>query len=190
MFLEQVNYINITAFSYSLETEEEQQYLASSHVNISTDSLQGGRKYLVWVQAVNALGMEDSPPLQVHLDDIGKEWEMLHVFYYRQLICTDGVKWSKSEQSTPKVPADYKQSKFSDILPPEAILQLGILLVSFLDGSGFRNMFWEFVFQKPERLRETGNLPQKNLSPFKGRCNKTRIVLRYDEPYVVKAMAY
>ncbi|XP_052577920.1 interleukin-23 receptor [Peromyscus californicus insignis] len=54
----------------SLETEEEQQYLASSHVNISTDSLQGGRKYLVWVQAVNALGMEDSPPLQVHLDDI------------------------------------------------------------------------------------------------------------------------
>ncbi|KAL1778041.1 interleukin-23 receptor, partial [Sigmodon hispidus] len=54
----------------SLETEEEQQYLASSYVNIATDSLQGGRKYLVWVQAVNALGTEDSPQLQVHLDDI------------------------------------------------------------------------------------------------------------------------
>ncbi|ERE66391.1 interleukin-12 receptor subunit beta-2 [Cricetulus griseus] len=54
----------------SLETEEEQQYLASSHVNISTDSLQGGKKYLVWVQAVNALGVEDSPQLQVYLDDI------------------------------------------------------------------------------------------------------------------------
>ncbi|XP_031237963.1 interleukin-23 receptor isoform X2 [Mastomys coucha] len=54
----------------SFETEEEQQYLASSYVTISTDSLQGGRKYLVWVQAVNALGMENSQQLQVHLDDI------------------------------------------------------------------------------------------------------------------------
>ncbi|XP_049986289.1 interleukin-23 receptor [Alexandromys fortis] len=54
----------------SLETEEEQQYLASSYATISTDSLQGGKKYLVWVQAVNALGMEDSPRLQIHLDDI------------------------------------------------------------------------------------------------------------------------
>lgn len=54
----------------SLETEEQQQYLASNYVNISTDSLQGGRKYLVWVQAVNALGMENSQQLQVHLDDI------------------------------------------------------------------------------------------------------------------------
>ncbi|XP_008842825.1 interleukin-23 receptor [Nannospalax galili] len=54
----------------SLETEEEQQYLTSSYVNISTDSLQGGRKYLVWVQAVNALGMKESTKLQVHLDDI------------------------------------------------------------------------------------------------------------------------
>ncbi|XP_055468499.1 interleukin-23 receptor [Psammomys obesus] len=54
----------------SLETGEEQQYLASSYVNISTDSLQGGKKYLVWVQAVNALGMKDSQQLQVHLDDI------------------------------------------------------------------------------------------------------------------------
>lgn len=74
MFQEQVNYINITCgFAYSLETEEEQQYLASSYATISTDSLQGGKKYLVWVQAVNALGMEVSPRLQIHLDDIGKE---------------------------------------------------------------------------------------------------------------------
>ncbi|XP_028638295.1 interleukin-23 receptor isoform X1 [Grammomys surdaster] len=54
----------------SLETEEQQQYLASNSVNISTDSLQGGRKHLVWVQAVNVLGMANSQPLQVHLDDI------------------------------------------------------------------------------------------------------------------------
>ncbi|XP_051059059.1 interleukin-23 receptor [Phodopus roborovskii] len=54
----------------SLDTEEEHQYPASSYVNISTDSLPGGKKYLVWVQAINALGMEDSPRLQVHLDDI------------------------------------------------------------------------------------------------------------------------
>ncbi|NP_653131.3 interleukin-23 receptor precursor [Mus musculus] len=54
----------------SLETEEEQQYLASSYVKISTDSLQGSRKYLVWVQAVNSLGMENSQQLHVHLDDI------------------------------------------------------------------------------------------------------------------------
>uniref|UniRef100_A0A2K6DKC2 Interleukin 23 receptor n=1 Tax=Macaca nemestrina TaxID=9545 RepID=A0A2K6DKC2_MACNE len=54
----------------SLETEEEQQYLTSSYINISTDSLQGGKKYLVWVQAENALGMEESKQLQIHLDDI------------------------------------------------------------------------------------------------------------------------
>nr|KAF6382248.1 interleukin 23 receptor [Pipistrellus kuhlii] len=54
----------------SLETEEEQQYLSSNSINISTDSLQGGKKYLVWVQAANVLGMEKSKQLQVHLDDI------------------------------------------------------------------------------------------------------------------------
>ncbi|XP_011850372.1 PREDICTED: interleukin-23 receptor [Mandrillus leucophaeus] len=54
----------------SLETEEEQQYLTSSYINISTDSLQDGKKYLVWVQAENALGMEESKQLQIHLDDI------------------------------------------------------------------------------------------------------------------------
>ncbi|XP_006089872.1 interleukin-23 receptor [Myotis lucifugus] len=54
----------------SLETEEEQQYLASNYINISTDSLQGGKKYLVWVQAANVLGTEKSKQLQVHLDDI------------------------------------------------------------------------------------------------------------------------
>lgn len=55
-----------------METEEEQQYLASSFINISTDSLQGGKKYLVWVQAANVLGTETSEPLQIDLDDIGK----------------------------------------------------------------------------------------------------------------------
>ncbi|KAK2497997.1 hypothetical protein MC885_005666 [Smutsia gigantea] len=54
----------------SLETEEEQQYLTSSYANISTNSLQGGKKYLVWVQAANVLGMEKSKQLQIHLDDI------------------------------------------------------------------------------------------------------------------------
>ncbi|XP_006171465.1 interleukin-23 receptor [Tupaia chinensis] len=54
----------------SLETEEEQQYITSSYINISTDSLRGGKKYLVWVQATNALGMEESQQLQIHLDDI------------------------------------------------------------------------------------------------------------------------
>ncbi|XP_025283861.1 interleukin-23 receptor [Canis lupus baileyi] len=54
----------------SLEKEEEQQYLSSSYINISTDSLQGGKKYLVWVQAANALGMEKSKQLQINLDDI------------------------------------------------------------------------------------------------------------------------
>ncbi|XP_012657092.1 interleukin-23 receptor [Otolemur garnettii] len=54
----------------SLETEEEQQYLTSSCINISTDSLQGGKEYLVWVRAVNALGTGESKHLQIHLDDI------------------------------------------------------------------------------------------------------------------------
>uniref|UniRef100_A0A8C9QA93 Interleukin-23 receptor n=1 Tax=Spermophilus dauricus TaxID=99837 RepID=A0A8C9QA93_SPEDA len=54
----------------SLETEEEQQYLATNCINISMDSLQAGRQYLVWVQAANALGVEESEPLQIHLDDI------------------------------------------------------------------------------------------------------------------------
>ncbi|KAF6109153.1 interleukin 23 receptor [Phyllostomus discolor] len=54
----------------SLETEEHQQYLTSSYINISTDSLQGGKKYLIWVQAANVLGTEKSKQLQVHLDDI------------------------------------------------------------------------------------------------------------------------
>lgn len=57
----------------SLETKEEQQYFTSSFINISTDSLQSGKKYLVWVQAANALGMEESERLQIHLDDIGKK---------------------------------------------------------------------------------------------------------------------
>ncbi|XP_070123599.1 interleukin-23 receptor isoform X1 [Equus caballus] len=54
----------------SLETEEEQEYFTSDYINISTDSLQGGKKYLVWVQAANVLGTEKSKPLRVHLDDI------------------------------------------------------------------------------------------------------------------------
>ncbi|XP_037682878.1 interleukin-23 receptor isoform X2 [Choloepus didactylus] len=54
----------------SLETEEEQQYLTSSSINISTGSLRGGKKYLVWIQATNALGMEESEHLHIHLDDI------------------------------------------------------------------------------------------------------------------------
>ncbi|MBZ3884284.1 Interleukin-23 receptor [Sciurus carolinensis] len=54
----------------SLETEEEQQYLASNYINISMNSLQAGRRYLIWVQAANALGMEESEQLQIHLDDI------------------------------------------------------------------------------------------------------------------------
>ncbi|XP_008583290.1 PREDICTED: interleukin-23 receptor [Galeopterus variegatus] len=65
-------YINTKYVVYvkSLETEEEQQYLTSGYINISTDSLQGGKNYLVWVQAANALGMEESKHLQIHLDDI------------------------------------------------------------------------------------------------------------------------
>lgn len=54
----------------SLETEEEQYYLTSSSINIPTDSLHGGKRYLLWVQAVNVLGVEESPQLQIHLDDI------------------------------------------------------------------------------------------------------------------------
>ncbi|XP_054428642.1 interleukin-23 receptor [Pteronotus mesoamericanus] len=54
----------------SLETEMEQQYLTSNYINISTESLQGGKKYLVWVQAANVLGMKKSKQLQVHLDNI------------------------------------------------------------------------------------------------------------------------
>ncbi|XP_004841539.1 interleukin-23 receptor [Heterocephalus glaber] len=54
----------------SLETGEEQRYLASSYVDISTDALPAGRKYWVRVHAANVLGMEESKPLHVHLDDI------------------------------------------------------------------------------------------------------------------------
>lgn len=60
-------------FFLSLETEEQQQFLTSNYINISIDSLQGGKKYLVWVQAANVLGMERSKQLQIHLDDIGKD---------------------------------------------------------------------------------------------------------------------
>lgn len=67
----------IIFFFLSLETEEEQEYFTSDYINISTDSLQGGKKYLVWVQAANVLGTEKSKPLQVHLDDIGKKHESL-----------------------------------------------------------------------------------------------------------------
>ncbi|XP_076975621.1 interleukin-23 receptor [Tamandua tetradactyla] len=67
-----LTYINTKYVVYvkSLETEEEQQYLTSSSINISTDSLRGGKKYLIWVQAANALGMEESEQLRIHLDDI------------------------------------------------------------------------------------------------------------------------
>ncbi|XP_075396125.1 interleukin-23 receptor [Tenrec ecaudatus] len=54
----------------SLETEEEEQYLTSSYINISTDSLRGGKKYVVWVRATNVLGTEVSEQLHIHLDDI------------------------------------------------------------------------------------------------------------------------
>ncbi|XP_048205891.1 interleukin-23 receptor [Perognathus longimembris pacificus] len=54
----------------SLETKEEHRYFTSSYVNISTDTLQDGREYLVWVQAENALGIVESKQLQIHLDDI------------------------------------------------------------------------------------------------------------------------
>lgn len=109
---------------------------------------------MVWVQAVNALGMEDSPQLQIHLDDIGKEWEMLHsfFFFYSQLIGIGCIKWSKSKQSTPKVPTDHKQSNFSGILPPGAILSN---FSNFLNGSDFTNMFWELVFWKPRDFKFT-----------------------------------
>lgn len=66
---------------------------------------------------------------------------MLHSFYYRQLIGIDGIKWSKSEQSTPKVPTDHKQPNFSGVFHPGAILQSDILHVSFLNGGDFTNIF-------------------------------------------------
>ncbi|XP_006879808.1 PREDICTED: interleukin-23 receptor [Elephantulus edwardii] len=61
---------NYTVHMKSLETKEEHHYLTSSYINIPTDSLQGGKKYVVWVQAANVLGTEESEQLQIHLDDI------------------------------------------------------------------------------------------------------------------------
>ncbi|XP_043861373.1 interleukin-23 receptor [Dromiciops gliroides] len=54
----------------SLQTGEEQLYLTSRYINISTNTLCGGKMYSVWVQAANVLGMEESDHLQVNLDDI------------------------------------------------------------------------------------------------------------------------
>lgn len=65
---------------------------------------------------------------------------MLHsfFFFYSQLIGIGCIKWSKSKQSTPKVPTNHKQSNFSGILPPGAILSN---FSNFLNGSDFTNMF-------------------------------------------------
>ncbi|XP_020848642.1 interleukin-23 receptor [Phascolarctos cinereus] len=54
----------------SLQTGEEQLYLTSGYVNISTNTLRSGKMYSVWVQAANALGKAESDHLQLHLDDI------------------------------------------------------------------------------------------------------------------------
>uniref|UniRef100_F7AV62 Fibronectin type-III domain-containing protein n=1 Tax=Monodelphis domestica TaxID=13616 RepID=F7AV62_MONDO len=54
----------------SLQTGEEQLYLTSKYISISTNTLQSGRLYSIWVQASNALGTEESDHLQVNLDEI------------------------------------------------------------------------------------------------------------------------
>ncbi|XP_007957529.1 interleukin-23 receptor [Orycteropus afer afer] len=54
----------------SLDTEGEHQYVTAGYINISIDSLQGGKNYVVWVQAANVLGTEESERLQIHLNDI------------------------------------------------------------------------------------------------------------------------
>ncbi|XP_036609202.1 interleukin-23 receptor [Trichosurus vulpecula] len=54
----------------SLQTGEEQLYLTSRYINISTNTLRSGKMYSVWVQAANALGKEESGHLQLNLDDI------------------------------------------------------------------------------------------------------------------------
>ncbi|XP_068949383.1 interleukin-23 receptor-like [Petaurus breviceps papuanus] len=54
----------------SFQTEEEQLYLTSRHINIPTNTLRSGKMYSVWVQAANALGKEESDHLQLNLDDI------------------------------------------------------------------------------------------------------------------------
>ncbi|XP_010603408.1 interleukin-23 receptor [Fukomys damarensis] len=55
----------------SLETGEERRYRPlRCPMDISVDALPAGRKYRVWVQAANALGMEESKPLQVYLEDV------------------------------------------------------------------------------------------------------------------------
>ncbi|XP_074077326.1 interleukin-23 receptor [Macrotis lagotis] len=54
----------------SLQTGEEQLYFTSKYINISTNTLLGGKLYSIWVQAANALGSEESDHLQINLDDI------------------------------------------------------------------------------------------------------------------------
>ncbi|XP_074121786.1 interleukin-23 receptor [Sminthopsis crassicaudata] len=55
----------------SLQTGQEQLYhLTSRHISISTNTLRGGKTYSVWVQAANALGVQESEHLQLNLDDI------------------------------------------------------------------------------------------------------------------------
>ncbi|XP_027729914.1 interleukin-23 receptor [Vombatus ursinus] len=54
----------------SLQTGEEQLYLTSGYINISTSALRSGKMYSIWVQAANALGKEESDHLQLNLDDI------------------------------------------------------------------------------------------------------------------------
>ncbi|XP_072505871.1 interleukin-23 receptor [Notamacropus eugenii] len=54
----------------SLQTGEEQFYITSRYINISTNALRSGKMYSIWVQAANALGKEESDHLQLNLDDI------------------------------------------------------------------------------------------------------------------------
>ncbi|KAM9000679.1 interleukin-23 receptor [Sarcophilus harrisii] len=54
----------------SLQTGQEQLYLTSRHISISTNTLHSGKTYSVWVQAANALGVQESEHLQLNLDDI------------------------------------------------------------------------------------------------------------------------
>ncbi|XP_044530607.1 interleukin-23 receptor [Gracilinanus agilis] len=54
----------------SLQTGEEQLYLTSKSLHISTNTLRSGKLYSVWVRASNALGAEESDHLRVNLDDI------------------------------------------------------------------------------------------------------------------------
>uniref|UniRef100_A0A8C8R6X0 Interleukin 23 receptor n=1 Tax=Pelusios castaneus TaxID=367368 RepID=A0A8C8R6X0_9SAUR len=59
-----------TLYLKSLQTDEEKAFPSTATFNIPLSELQGGKLYVIWVQAENYLGTAHSDHLQVNLEDL------------------------------------------------------------------------------------------------------------------------